>query len=75
MGLFPVYFLHLQGRKFEFRTTPKTSEALVEYCGYMSRAMSLELTDSKDRNSTARMTAVPAIYAVYNPNAIYIYIQ
>ena len=64
-GLFLVYFLYLQGRKFEFRNTPTTWQELVEY---LSRAVSLNLTESKDRCSRANVAVVPVVYAVYNPN-------
>jgi hypothetical protein len=55
--------------------TRAVSLELTEYCEYITRAVSLELTESEDRYSTASMAAVPAVYAVYNPNAIYIYIN
>jgi hypothetical protein len=50
-GLFPIYFLYLQDRKFEFRNTPMTWQDLFEYYEYLSRAVSIKLIESKDHTA------------------------
>jgi len=47
-----------------------TWQEFVEYCEYLSRAVSIKLTESKHRYSRANMAVVAVADTVYIPNDI-----